>query len=217
LTDPRRSAERLDLAASLRATLEALPESALAPASPPPRDVVSVQADLARLREASSRLRERARQGEVLSNVLGFAAQSFSRVALFMVRDETLAGIAQLGLAKAGGPDDDALRDVQLPLRESAWVRRLLDTAAPVRGRPTDEGDRRLAVMLGNDIPREAFLAPIESANRVVAILYADNLPGSQLLPETGALEVVLHEAGLALDRTLLERALSEAVSPAAK
>ena len=71
--------------------------------------------------------------------------------------------------------------------------------------------------MLGNDIPQEAFVAPIESANRVVAILYADNLPGNQLLPETGALEVVLHEAGLALDRTLLERALSEAVSPAAK
>jgi hypothetical protein len=212
LSDARRSAERLELASALRAALEALSEArALPPAqTSPPTEAAVPQSDLSRLREASSRLRERARQGEVLSNVLGFAAQSFSRVALFMVRDETLAGIAQLGLAKAGGPDDDALHDVQLPLRESAWVRRLLDTGAPVRGRPTDEGDRRLAVMLGNDIPREAFLAPIESANRVVAILYADNLPGGLLLPETGALEIVLHEAGLALERSLLERALNE-------
>jgi hypothetical protein len=213
LSDSRRSAERLELASALRAALEALSEARPLPPAQisPPTEAAVPQGDLARLREASSRLRERARQGEVLSNVLGFAAQSFSRVALFMVRDETLAGIAQLGLAKAGGPDDDSLRDVQLPLRESAWVRRLLDSGAPVRGRPTDEGDRRLAVMLGNDIPREAFLAPIESANRVVAILYADNLPDGRLLPETGALEIVLHEAGLALDRSLLERALNEA------
>jgi hypothetical protein len=216
LSDVRRSAERLEIAASLRSALAALPDAhaslaasqpALRPEAPPLRD------DLTRLREASSRLRERARQGEVLSNVLSFAAQSFSRVALFMVRDETLVGIAQLGLAKAGGPDDEALRDVQIPLRESAWVRRVLDTLAPVRGRPRDDGDQRLCVMLGNDIPREAFLAPIESANRVVAVLYADNLPGGLLLPETGALEVVLHEAGLALDRSLLERALTEATT----
>jgi hypothetical protein len=51
----------------------------------------------------------------------------------------------------------------------------------------------------------------------VVAILYADNLPSRLLLPDTGALEVVLHEAGLALDRTLLERALAEAGDGAAR
>ncbi|MBM4384248.1 MAG: DUF4388 domain-containing protein [Deltaproteobacteria bacterium] len=218
LSDSRRGAERLELAAALRSALEALPDaSSLAATQPAPSRAALPQGDLARLREASSRLRERAHQGEVLTNVLSFAAQSFSRVALFMVRDETLAGIAQLGLAKVGGPDDAALREVQLPLRESAWVRRVLDTLAPVRGRPTDEGDQRLCVMLGNDIPREAFLAPIESANRVVAILYADNLPGGLLLPETGALEVVLHEAGLALDRSLLERALSETTGAATR
>jgi hypothetical protein len=147
--------------------------------------------------------------------VLLFAAQTFSRVALFMVRDDALVGIAQQGLGKAGGPDDAALRDVHLPARESSWVRRVLDTRQPVRGRPVDDGDHRLSVLLGNEAPAEAFVAPIESANRVVALLYADNLPGRELLPDTGALEVVLHEAGLALDRTLLERALAEAADGA--
>jgi hypothetical protein len=213
LADARRSSERLELAAALRAIVERLPEST-APAPAASNAAAAghgATADLARLRDASSRLRERARQGEVLSNVLSFAAQSFSRVALFMLRDEALVGIAQIGLGKAGGPDDAALRDVVLPARESAWVRRVIDTLQPVRGRPLDDGDHRLCVMLGNEAPAEAFVAPIESANRVVAILYADNLPGRLLLPDTGALEVVLHEAGLALDRTLLERALAEA------
>jgi hypothetical protein len=231
LADARRGAERLELASALRAVVERLPESAPAatPAAakaasgspggsaskvaPPQPSVAS--ADLARLRDASAKLRERARQGEVLSNVISFAAQSFSRVALFMLREDHLVGMAQIGLGKAGGPDDAALRDVHLTARESSWVRRVLDTRLPVRGRPVDDGDHRLCVLLGNEVPSEAFLAPLESANRVVAVLYADNLPGRDLLPDTGALEVVMHEAGLALDRSLLERALSEAVDPA--
>jgi len=42
-----------------------------------------------------------------------------------------------------------------------------------------------------------------------------DNLPGGGCLGETQALEVVLHEAGLALDRAALERQLAEAESGA--
>jgi len=55
------------------------------------------------------------------------------------------------------------------------------------------------------------FVAPIESGERVVALLYADNLPGGERIGDTSALEVVLHEAGLALERAVLERALAEA------
>jgi len=212
LSDARRSAERLELATALRGVVERLPEVSRPPgdAKPPPAASTIASTDLARLRDASSRMRERARQGEVLSNVLSFAAQSFSRVALFMLREDSLVGIAQSGLGKAGGPDDTGLRDVHLPARDSSWVRRVLDTLQPVRGRPVDDGDHRLCVMLGNEAPPEAFVAPIESASRVVAVLYADNLPSRLLLPDTGALEVVLNEAGLALERTLLERALAE-------
>jgi hypothetical protein len=209
LADSRRSAERLELAGALRSIVERLPDARAPQAKPQPPASGGASSDLLRLRDASSRLRDRTRQGEVLSHVLSFAAQSFSRVALFMLRDDSLVGIAQVGLGKAGGPDDSALRDVHLPARESSWVRRVLDTVRPVRGRPIDDGDHRLCLMLGNESPAEAFVAPLESANRVVAILYADNLPSRLLLPDTGALEVVLHEAGLALDRTLLERALA--------
>jgi hypothetical protein len=53
-------------------------------------------------------------------------------------------------------------------------------------------------------------VAPIESGERVVALLYADNLPGDARLGDSGALEVVLHEAGLVLDRAVLQRALAE-------
>jgi hypothetical protein len=44
----------------------------------------------------------------------------------------------------------------------------------------------------------------------VIALLYGDNLPEDGPLGDTSALEVVLHHAGLALDRAALERALRE-------
>jgi hypothetical protein len=71
-------------------------------------------------------------------------------------------------------------------------------------------------MLLGTRAPREAYVAPIESGGSVVALLYADNLPDEAPVPDTTALEIVLHEAGLSLDRALLERALAEAGRPPA-
>jgi len=65
-------------------------------------------------------------------------------------------------------------------------------------------------MQLGAVAPREAYAAPIESGGRVVALVYADNLPDEKPLPDPTAFEIVLHEAGLVLDRALLERAFAE-------
>jgi hypothetical protein len=166
---------------------------------------------LARLRAASARLRDPGSRGDVLSLALRFAAETFSRVAIFMLRDDQVLGLAQIGLPKAGGPGDASIGEVVLPYREPSWFRRVIDGRNALRAAPEDEGDQRLAVLLGNAIPSEAYVAPIESGERVVALLYADNLPGGEPIGDTSALEVVLHEAGLALERAVLERALAEA------
>ena len=114
-------------------------------------------------------------------------------------------------MPKAGGPDDAGLREVELPCSEPAWFRRVIETGGSLRDAPGDEGDQRLAVLLGNAIPGEAYVAPIESGDHIAALLYGDNLPAGKPLGDTAALEVVLHEAGMALDRAVLERALAEA------
>ena len=44
----------------------------------------------------------------------------------------------------------------------------------------------------------------------MAALLYADNAVTRRPLGDTSALEVILHEGGLALDRAVLERALEE-------
>ncbi len=175
----------------------------------PVRPTNSVDA-IARLHEISQRIRERSGRGDVLPQVLAFAAQCFSRVALFMVRDDSAVGIAQVGLSRAGGPDDSGLRSLVLAAREPSWFRAVIDARSPVRSAPTDAGDERLAVMLGNELPAEAYVAPILSGGHVVALLYGDNLPTRARIGDTAALEVALDSASIALDRALLERELAE-------
>jgi len=215
LVDPRAAAERERRAAALRDALLAAVGSG-APGRGG-REPESEPAALRRLHETSARLREAATRGEILPLVLRFAAEHFARVAMFMVREDEAIGMAQLGLARAGGPDDAALRTLRLPAREPAWFRAVLDRRGAIRAAPSDAGDRQLAQRLGRAVPAEAYLAPIESGDRVVALLYGDNLPGASPLGDTSALEVVIHEAGMALDRAVLERTLARAEQEAGR
>ena len=125
----------------------------------------------------------------------------FSRVAMFMLRDDVIVGIAQTGLARAGGPGDDELRGLCMPANDSAWLRAAIESGDAVRAAPSDAGDHRLVAMLGTGIPKQAYVAPIHSGGRVAALLYADDLPETKPLGDTTALAIVLHEAGLVLDR----------------
>jgi hypothetical protein len=197
-------------AASLRMQLAPWIQSAGGAGSAAPRAGRRGAPSLKRLELVSARLRDPATRGEVLTHVLEFAAEIFSRVAMFMLRDDVIVGIAQSGLARAGGPDDEGLRRLKMPANESAWLRAAIATGEPLQAAPSDAGDHRLLAMLGTGIPKQAYVAPIHSGGRVAALLYADALPEGGPLPDTTALAIVLHEAGLALDRALLERALGQ-------
>jgi GAF domain-containing protein len=80
----------------------------------------------------------------------------------------------------------------------------------PVRVTPTNGNrwDDYLCYQLGGRQPREVFLGPLLSEGRVVAILYGDNLPEEQPVGDTEALEIFLSQAGLAMEKALLERRL---------
>ncbi len=159
-----------------------------------------------RVNEVMERIRDRTSGADLLMLVLDFVAESFSRVAVFMVRDGAAIGLAQRGLSLAGGPDDAALGEMRVPLEEPAWFRRAIERREPLRAPPSDAGDEALAALLGSVAPSEAYVAPIETDGCVVALLYADNLPDDRPLGDTSALAAVLREAGLALNQALLER-----------
>ncbi len=199
--------QREELAAALCDALVSAHTQALEGANDAPQ--ISPEA-MHKLKDVTAALREASSRGEVLPLVIRYAAESFSRVAMFAVLDGAVIGMAQSGLEKAAGPDDAALRQVRLEASDSGWVRSVLESGSSIRATAEEAGDRALALCLGDRVPSESYLAPIESAGQVVALLYADNLPEEQALADTSALEVMLHHAGLALDRAALERALAE-------
>ncbi|HKA13727.1 MAG TPA: DUF4388 domain-containing protein [Myxococcota bacterium] len=169
------------------------------------------QGALARLKGVSDRLRDPSTQGEVLTLVLDFAAEMFARVAMFMVRDDVAVGMAQRGLPPTGGPDDAGMRAIELgPDAMPELFEQVLSRRVALRAAIRGPRGRALAVRIGAAIPREVYAAPIESGGRVVALVYADNLPDEKPITDPTAFEIVLHEAGLVLDRALLERALAE-------
>lgn len=210
LSDERARERRETLAAELRGALERARGKAAPPGEPAPGPAAGPGEALRGLREVSARLRDPSSRGDVLRLVLDYAAGTFDRVAIFAVRDGEAFGVAQRGLPDAGGPDDVDLRRIHFPADEIAWLRKVLEARAPVRARPGEDGDRDLASRLGHAAPAEVYVAPIESGERIAAALYADNLTTRRALGDTSALEVVLHEAGLALERAVLERALEQ-------
>ena len=181
------------------------------PAAPRPQQAAPRDVDpLRSLREWSGRLREPASPSEVLRIVLEFAGRHFDRAVIFWVRDSEAQAMAQVGLASTGGPDDTALRELCVPVEGPSCFRKMLASRAPLRVAPEAPNDLELTARLGNATPVELYVAPIESGEDVAALLYADNAVTRRPLGDTSALEVILHEAGLALDRAVLERALEE-------
>ena len=129
-----------------------------------------------------------------------------------MLRDDEVMGMAESGMARAGGPEGEAIRELVLfRPRLPALFEQALGTRRGVRGPLSPSEDRELLDRLGGGIPREAYAAPIESGGSPVALVYGDNLPVDGPIGDTTALEIVLHEAGLALDRASLELALAAA------
>ena len=167
-------------------------------------------AKLQNLRAVSERIRDPANRGEVLKLVLKFASETLSRVAMFMVRDEIALGVAQIGLPSGGGPDDAQFREIELPVAEVEWFRHVLETRTSLCSPATGDGDRALACRIGDREPAQAYIAPVLSGGQVVALLYADNLPGAEPIGDTSVIEIALHEVGLALERVLLQRSLAQ-------
>jgi hypothetical protein len=156
---------------------------------------------LERLRRTTALLHDPASRPIVLDHLLRFAASLFSRVALFQLRGEEVVGLAQLGMEAAGGPSDSALRRIRIPLRGPALFRQVLDRDAPIKAAPSDASDDDLLRALGGVRPSEAYLAPIHSKGRVLAILYGDRHPSHDRIGDTTALEILVYEAEFLMER----------------
>jgi hypothetical protein len=163
------------------------------------------------LRDATGKLQKASSRGEILPVVLDFASELFARVAILIVRQNQVFAIAGRGIDALLVDPLDSAPPVALQALENGWIRKALQSGEPFQAPPTTPADYELLARLGGVEPETAYLGPIESGGSTIALLYCDQASEGAEMPDTTGLEVVLHHAGLALDRAALERALWEA------
>lgn len=207
---PRGDRERaVDALAATRAAL-ARQESVVAAAALAP-------AEQALLREMLVELQNPRATSEIGLLILRFAAELLNRAVLFVVKGGKAVGLGGFGVEVAGGPDRKGIRGFAIPLDEPSLLVSVVRQRAPVQG-PIAPGawNRALLDQLGGTTPEDAVALPLVSGGRVRVILYGDNLPEPRPVSGTRALELFLAQAGLTLEKVLLEKKIQDADAAAA-
>src|SRR6185295_8955967 len=110
---------------------------------------------------------------ELADEIVGFMAARYRRVAIFSVRQDLATGWMGAG----PGLDLDRLLDLAIPLDEPSIFSPVQASQSVFVGLPIP-GPRSQAFYahLGTSAPPNLLLVPVTLRDRLVAILYADNL-----------------------------------------
>jgi hypothetical protein len=202
--DPERVLAMLDPGGALRL------ESSPAPQPATDRErFLRLQAFLLELKQLGS-------HAEVALTILRFGAEVASRGVLFLVTETMLTGQGQFGVQALAGPGpslaDRRVREIRIALDEPSMLADAARSGATRLGRPDRSAGMALVLeKIGGDA--EALIAaavPMVCQGRVRIVLYIDNHPGNCEFRGLQELEVLVGQAGLVMERILLEQRLNE-------
>jgi hypothetical protein len=147
--------------------------------------------------------------GGIILLVLRFASELMNRAVIFLAKEREIVGLGQFGIETSGGNADVRVRGMKIPRSEVSVFRNVIEEMVPVKLQPGGGfWNTYLRDKLGGGSPEEIFLGPIVSEGKVVAVIYGDNLPEKKAIGDTESLEIFLSQAGLAMEKALLERRL---------
>jgi len=151
---------------------------------------------------------------DIILLILRFASEILNRAVIFDVRDKTLVGLGQFGLEGVTENADQMVRTMRLQVTQDSVLSRALQQKVPLTTRlGSGKTDRALRTRLHVGETTEVFIGPLVSEGRVVALIYGDNLPEGKPIEDHEAFEVFLSQAGMAMEKVLLERRLDHQVA----
>ncbi len=173
--------------------------------------VVLSAGEMATLRSMLAELIDPANRDTITLLVLRFASNIVERAGLFLATRRAYVGLGGFSIDEPSDRFVARVRKIQIPVDHDSVFARVSRFRAMIRGElKQGEGNQRLVTGLGGKWPPDnTVAAPLISGDRVAAILYGDNPSGKPLGPTDG-LEIFLQQAGLAMDRALLERKLED-------
>jgi hypothetical protein len=148
-------------------------------------------------------------RGEVTLGLLRSAATVVARGLLLVLRGDEAQGASQVGLG--GGDPDELARRVRLPLGEPGVVADAVNRRESWKGAvPAAAANDRLLELLGGVRPSQALVVPMLLREGAGLVFYGDDGGSSRPLGATEDLEWALLEAGLAMERDVLEHRLAD-------
>ena len=145
--------------------------------------------------------------GGIILLILRFASELMNRAVILLVKEEEIVGLGQFGIELNGEFADVRVRNIKLPKAGDHVFKDALQSFAPYRSAAKQsEWNDYFFAQLGGQQPDEVFVGPLISEGRVVAVLYGDNLPDEKPIGDTESLEIFLSQAGMAMEKALLER-----------
>ncbi len=174
-------------------------------------EMPQVSRGLGLLKSMISELHDPEFSGQITLMVLRFAAELMNRAVIFLVMRDKVAGLGQFGVELNGIDPFRQVRRMRIPLNEASIFRDVVTRRSSYKKELAEtKWNNYLVQCLGGVKPAESFAAPIIASGRVAAVLYGDNVPDEKPIGDTDSLEIFLAQAGLAMERALLERKLTE-------
>ncbi len=165
--------------------------------------------DISQLKALTQELRFPNSASEITLLILRFASDIFHRGVLFMVGKNQIVGLGQFGLEIDRA--DEKVRETAIEMDKSPFLKRIVSEQMPYKGAlEKDEVTSKLMQELGGVWPSEVAVFPIVAEGRAVAFLYCDNFSTGISATETEGLEIFISHAGLALEKSLLQRRIQE-------
>lgn len=157
------------------------------------------------LREISEELARPRESTEVSLLVLRLASEFFDRSLFLVVSAGELIACGGFGFPHQTGSGFLEPYRVRLPLRDASIFRSVYETMHLYRGALLEgEWGKGLIGRITRRLPNEVVVLPIISQGEVIALLYGDNGDSQQRIRSTDVLEILLFQAGMALENTTL-------------
>jgi CheY-like chemotaxis protein len=182
-----------------------------APAVPSPPSLAEdeLSRDFAFLQRRLSELRQPGNANQIAVLVMKVAREFFERAILFLVKNEEARGLGGFGAA----PKDESLsllvRQVVIPLGEASPLREAVESGKPRVGLlPPGKWSNYLIGRIGRFHSGTVALLPLVTHRETIALLFGDNPETGAEFPRLDALEVFIHQAGIALENAFLQKKL---------
>jgi hypothetical protein len=143
--------------------------------------------------------------------VLQYVAEYLERCVIFLVRKNDLLALGTFGIDESNSGLSKAIVRLDLLSSKPPAFADVIDRGCLFLGQVEDEGlFQKLYSRIGAPANPEVILLPLKIGDRTIALIYGDFGAGPASVVHTDALEILAHNAGLALELELMKRERGE-------